>query len=98
MYTDCTTVLRGSFRDLALGFQKPTDIQSEVLPYGLKGRDIVGVAETVSFISTLPSLSLSAGLRQNPRVLPSHSLTPLEHTASFDSKATPLSTDPMSDS
>lgn len=33
---------------LALNFLKPTDIQAKALPSALNGRDIVGVAETVS--------------------------------------------------
>lgn len=32
-----------------LGFSKPTGIQERALPAGLSGRDVVGVAETVSF-------------------------------------------------
>jgi ATP-dependent RNA helicase DDX47/RRP3 len=30
-----------------LSFKKPTDIQAQVLPHALGGRDIIGVAETV---------------------------------------------------
>jgi len=37
---------------VSLEFQKPTDIQKRSLPLALDGRDIVGVAETVSY-STL---------------------------------------------
>lgn len=33
---------------VALQFSKPTDIQSRAVPPALDGRDIVGVAETVS--------------------------------------------------
>jgi len=33
---------------VALEFNKPTDIQTRSLPFALDGRDIVGVAETVS--------------------------------------------------
>jgi ATP-dependent RNA helicase DDX47/RRP3 len=29
-------------------FSKPTDIQAQAIPYALQGRDIIGVAETVS--------------------------------------------------
>jgi ATP-dependent RNA helicase DDX47/RRP3 len=31
-----------------LGFKHPTKIQAESLPYALKGRDIIGLAETGS--------------------------------------------------
>lgn len=31
-----------------LGWKKPSEIQSQVLPYALKGRDIIGLAETGS--------------------------------------------------
>lgn len=29
-------------------FTKPTEIQSQAIPYALEGRDIIGVAETVN--------------------------------------------------
>ena len=38
---------------VALEFNKPTDIQTRSLPFALDGRDIVGVAETVSPISSV---------------------------------------------
>jgi superfamily II DNA/RNA helicase len=38
---------------VALEFQKPTDIQTRSLPFALDGRDIVGVAETVSHFLSL---------------------------------------------
>jgi ATP-dependent RNA helicase DDX23/PRP28 len=31
-----------------LGFKEPTEIQKQAVPLGLAGRDVVGVAETVS--------------------------------------------------
>jgi superfamily II DNA/RNA helicase len=33
---------------LSLGYVSPTDIQRRAIPGGLNGKDIVGVAETVS--------------------------------------------------
>lgn len=33
---------------VSLGFKKPTDIQRRAIPLALEGRDVVGVAETVS--------------------------------------------------
>jgi ATP-dependent RNA helicase DDX24/MAK5 len=32
-----------------LGFTKPTEIQKRAVPFAMDGRDVVGVAETVSY-------------------------------------------------
>jgi len=34
-----------------LNFTTPTEIQAETIPYALQGRDIIGVAKTVSSLS-----------------------------------------------
>jgi superfamily II DNA/RNA helicase len=34
----------------SLGWKKPTPIQVESLPYSLKGRDIIGIAQVCFFV------------------------------------------------
>lgn len=40
---------------LSLGFVNPTEIQKQAVPLALEGRDVVGVAETVSLVDTTAS-------------------------------------------
>ena len=50
-------------------FTAPTPIQAAVLPLASKNRDIIGVAQTVRFISILGiDISLSSGLRKNTSI------------------------------
>lgn len=50
-------------------YKRPTEIQEAVLPLALAGRDIIGVAETVRRLASLPRLSplkrTSIGVRQD---------------------------------
>jgi superfamily II DNA/RNA helicase len=48
---------------VALEFQKPTDIQTRSLPFALDGRDIVGVAETVSHSQSFVTGVDNTGIR-----------------------------------
>mmetsp|Transcript_6733 Transcript_6733/g.11864 ORF Transcript_6733/g.11864 Transcript_6733/m.11864 type:complete len:461 (+) Transcript_6733:48-1430(+) len=49
-----------------LGWTSPTQIQREALPYALKGRDVIGLAETGSGKTGAFSLPILCGLLQEP--------------------------------
>ena len=50
-----------------LGYQHPSKIQTESLPYTLKGRDIIGLAETGSGKTAAFALPIIQTLLDNPR-------------------------------
>jgi len=52
-----------------MGFTKPTKIQKEALPYALKGRDIIGLAQTGSGKTAAFALPILHSLLQNPQPL-----------------------------
>jgi ATP-dependent RNA helicase DDX47/RRP3 len=50
-----------------LGYKHPTKIQSESLPYTLKGRDIIGLAETGSGKTAAFAIPVIQALLDNPQ-------------------------------
>lgn len=50
-----------------LGYKNPTKIQSESLPYTLKGRDIIGLAETGSGKTAAFAIPVIQALLDNPQ-------------------------------
>lgn len=52
-----------------INFKAPTDIQSQVLPHALAGRDIIGVAETGSGKTAAFALPILQSLWENPKGL-----------------------------
>jgi len=64
-----------------LGWKKPTPIQVESLPYSLKGRDIVGLAQTGSGKTGAFAIPIIAALLENPRRLFACVLSPTRELA-----------------
>ncbi len=50
----------------AMGYKAPTKIQAESLPYTLKGRDIIGLAETGSGKTASFAIPVIQQLLDNP--------------------------------
>ncbi len=50
-----------------LGYGHPTKIQSEAIPYGLKGRDVIGLAETGSGKTAAFAIPIIQCLLSNPK-------------------------------
>ena len=52
-----------------LKFSKPTDIQSQSIPYALEGRDIIALAQTGSGKTAAFTLPILQSLYDNPQPL-----------------------------
>lgn len=52
-----------------LGFKKPTDIQSQSIPYAIQDRDIIGLAQTGSGKTAAFALPILQALWENPQPL-----------------------------
>lgn len=59
-----------------LNFKTPTKIQSESLPYTLKGKDIIGLAETGSGKTLAFALPILHSLLDNPQCFHSLIISP----------------------
>ena len=64
-----------------MNFKKPTEIQSEVLPHALEGRDIIGVAETGSGKTAAFGLPILQKLWEEPKGLFACVLAPTRELA-----------------
>jgi len=65
----------------SIGWKRPTPIQSESLPYSLKGRDIIGLAQTGSGKTGAYGIPILAALLENPRHLFACILAPTRELA-----------------
>ncbi|TDL27389.1 DEAD-domain-containing protein [Rickenella mellea] len=64
-----------------MNYKKPTEIQAEVLPHALEGRDIIGVAETGSGKTAAFALPILQKLWEEPRSLFACVLAPTRELA-----------------
>lgn len=64
-----------------INFKTPTEIQSQVLPYALEGRDIIGVAETGSGKTAAFALPILQKLWEEPKGLFAVVLAPTRELA-----------------
>jgi ATP-dependent RNA helicase DDX47/RRP3 len=67
----------------ALGWKHPTKIQAEAIPYALKGRDVIGLAQTGSGKTASFALPILDALQKNPAPLFALVLSPTRYIEQF---------------
>jgi len=74
-----------------LKWEHPTDIQTEALPYGLKGRDIIGLAKTGSGKTGAFALPILQALLGDPQPFFACVMAPTRYPPLFDPRVTTVS-------